>query len=298
MNNTEPKSKLSFHQPAGRASISSSWQIPQGVSKGNWDYVRANKIAEDYDQFLSEDPLTKVDWQIIDRYLRPIDKNVHDSLSGAPRCESPVVADLGCGTGRTLLPLLRRGYRGLGVDLSLPMLNQLVIKNDSEGLEASLQPGQLTLLNANLCELDGLKDNSIDHAICMFSTLGMIKGSSNRASFLRHVRRILKPNGLFILHAHNVWFQLRSPGGIKWALGNAWSRIRRGSEFGDRTAGYRGLRNLFIHSFRRHELRRALVDHEFCDLTWYGVKPGAVEVSERVGMGSSLGLVGWIVVCR
>ena len=131
----------------------------------------------------------------------------------------------------------------------------------------------------------------------MFSTLGMITGSSNRASFLKHVRRVLKPGGLFIVHAHNVWFQLRSPGGIKWALGNFWSKLFKGSEFGDRTADYRGLRELFIHSFRKNELRRALVDQEFNNLTWHGVEPGAVEVTQQTGPGSSLRLVGWIVVC-
>lgn len=297
LDNREPNLKTPSERSAGHASRNSGWQIPRGVSKGNWDYVRAKTIAEDYDRFLTNDPLTKVDRQIIDRYLPPVNENAHDSLKDTG-LKAPVVADLGCGTGRTLLPLLQRGYRGLAVDLSMPMLNQLVKKNDSDSLASSLQTGQLTLLNANLCDLDGLKDNSIDHAVCMFSTLGMIAGSSNRASFLSHVRRILKPDGLFILHAHNVWFQLRSPGGIKWVLSSAWSGIRKGSEFGDRTADYRGLRNFFIHSFRKNELRRALVEHEFCDLTWYGVKPGEFEVSQRVGLGSSMGLVGWIVVCR
>lgn len=286
-----PASGAKVHTSAG-----SSWQIPRGVSKGNWDYVRANQIAEQYDRFLNDDPLTKVDWQIIDRYLKPVDANARDNLSG-DQGVAPLVADLGCGTGRTLLPLLKRGYRGLAIDLSMPMLNQFATKSGSENAEALLQTGQLTLLNANLCELDGLKDNSIDHAICMFSTLGMITGSSNRASFLKHVRRVLKPGGLFIVHAHNVWFQLRSPGGIKWALGNFWSKLFKGSEFGDRTADYRGLRELFIHSFRKNELRRALVDQEFNNLTWHGVEPGAVEVTQQTGPGSSLRLVGWIVVC-
>ena len=301
MNNPESSSKPTPSRTARHATSSSAWQIPRGVSKGNWDYVRANQIAEEYDQFLHDDPLTKVDRQIIDRYLHPVDENSaeiqRDDPAGVPP-QAPLVADLGCGTGRTLVPLLQRGYRGLAIDLSMPMLTQFAQKNQTKKFGASLQSGQLTLLNANLCELDGLKDNSIDHAVCMFSTLGMISGSSNRALFLEHVRRILKPGGLFILHAHNVWFQVRSRGGVKWALGNAWSRIRGDREFGDRTADYRGLRKLFIHSFRKNELRRALADQEFGDLTWYGIEPGATEVSERVGLGSSLRLVGWIVVCR
>jgi len=283
----------------------SRWQIPRGVTKGNWDYVRAKNIAGQYDQFLHDDPLTEVDWQIIDRYLPPLE-NQRESLEGdvisqAP-FQAPLVADFGCGTGRTLAPLLRRGYRGVGIDLSIPMLTQFAKKTELESrLEsdgAALEPAHPALLNANLCELDGLKDNSVDHSICMFSTLGMIAGSSNRASFLSHARRILKPGGLFILHAHNVWFQLRSPGGFRWAISNGWSRLRGEREFGDRMADYRGLRKLFIHSFRKKELQRNLVENGFSDLTWYGVSPGATEVLDSLPMASSLRLVGWIVVCR
>ena len=295
----DPESRIEpdSSDPSRFASRGSRWQIPRGVAKGNWDYVRANQIATQYDEFLAGDPLTKVDWQIIDRYLPPLETG-ENLQSGDSQSQAPLVADFGCGTGRTLAPLLQRGYRGLAVDLSIPMLAQFAKKTDFEALGTSLQSGQLTLVNANLCELDGLKDDSVDHSICMFSTLGMIAGSGNRASFLAHARRILKPGGLFILHAHNVWFQLGSRGGIKWALGSAWSQLRGDCEFGDRLADYRGLRNLYIHSFRRNELQRALVDNGFTDLKWYGVGPGATEVLENFPAGSSMRLVGWIVVCR
>lgn len=268
------------------------------MTKGNWDYVRANQIAGQYDRFLHDDPLTVVDREIIDRYLRPVRNDLHSVDEKGPASHPPLVADFGCGTGRTLAPVLERGYRGLAIDLSIPMLAQFAQKNSQACSGDSRDANRLVLLNANLCELDGIKDDSVDHAICMFSTLGMIAGAKNRALFLSHVRRILKPEGLFILHAHNVWFQLRSPGGIGWALSSAWSQIRGKGEFGDRTADYRGLRNLFIHSFRKHELGRALADHGLADQTWLGIKPGATTASEKFPMGSSLRLVGWIVVCR
>ena len=283
--------------PGSSSHSSPSWQTPRGVTKGNWDYVRANQIAGQYDQFLQDDPLTKVDRQIIDRYL-PMVNGLESSVDERSDLQAPLVADFGCGTGRTLAPVLKRGYRGLAIDLSIPMLAEFAKKNHQTSAPGTIDSEQLVLINANLCELEGIKDDSVDHAICMFSTLGMIAGAKNRALFLGHVRRILKPGGLFILHAHNVWFQLRSPGGIGWALSSMWSGIRGNGEFGDRTADYRGLRKLFIHSFRKNELGRALADHGLADQTWLGIKPGATTASEKLPVGSSLRLVGWIVVCR
>lgn len=269
---------------------SASWQIPRGVSKGNWDYVRARKIAEEYDEFLQDDPLTKVDRQIIDRYLPALDTDAN--------LNSPLVADFGCGNGRTLLPIMNRGYRGLGVDLSFPMLENFAEKSATISGAAK----NCTLMNANLVELDGLKDNSVDHGVCMFSTLGMIAGSHNRATFLQHARRSIKPGGQFIVHAHNVWFQLRHPGGTKWVLQSAFARLRCSAEFGDRVANYRNVNQLFIHSFRRRELQTALHECGFESQTWFGVKPNCSELPKPISFKNpfslrALKLVGWIVVC-
>ncbi len=275
------------NEPSDPRRIDAPWQVPVGVTQGNWDYVRANQIASDYDSFLDGDPLTRVDWQIIDRYLPAIDAQ----SEGNP---GPVVADFGCGTGRTLKPLLERGYRGIGIDLSIPMLREFKKKTD-QNLSQHACP---LLLHANLVELDSLKSGSIDHGICMFSTLGMIQNSVHRSSFLRHVRRILKPGGQFILHAHNTWFHLRHPGGIRWAIGNACGCILGKNEFGDRIANYRGLKQMFIHSFRRRELWSDLTNSGFTDQTWFGIKPGQTVLDDRLPLASDLRLVGWVVVCR
>lgn len=269
-----------------------SWQIPIGVTKSNWEYVQAEHIARGYDKFLSIDPLTAIDRQIINRYLPALpDRN---PTSG------PVIADFGCGNGRTLAPLLRRGYRGVGIDLSTAMLKTF-LKKESVYLSsnASVEPPPgLVVIKANLVELDGLASDSIDHGISMFSTLGMIHGEDHRASFLAHVRRVIRPGGLFIVHAHNVWFQIRHPGGLRWALRSVWEHVGGKSEFGDRRANYRKINQMFIHSFRRRELGRALQDAGFSKLTWFGILPGNKSPVKRLEWGSSLRVVGWIVVCE
>lgn len=273
-----------------------TWQVPPGVSKANWEYVRAAHISTGYDEFLSGDPLTAVDRQILARYLpdvRALEKDT-GNLKG------PIVADFGCGTGRTLAPLLRRGYRGVGIDLSIPMLQTFEEKQSGipESGSGCSVGGDLLLLQANLVELDGIADNTIDHGISLFSTLGMIQGAQHRSAFLGHVRRMIKPGGLFIVHAHNAWFQIRHPGGMRWALESAASHVRGKSEFGDRTANYRNIKQMFIHSFRRRELARLLRAAGFVENKWFGVLPGVELPQAQFPMASSIRLVGWIVICE
>ena len=40
-------------------------------------------------------------------------------------------------------------------------------------------------------ELEGLADEAVDYAVCLFSTLGMVRGRENRRRILAHACRIL-----------------------------------------------------------------------------------------------------------
>lgn len=114
-------------------------------------------------------------------------------------------------------------------------------------------------VQANLVELNCFADNSADHAICLFSTLGMIQGRANRRAMLRHVARIVRPGGSFIVHVHNRWAALRERHGV-WSLASSFWRSLRDTdvEFGDATYAYRGLENMFMHRFSKGELLRDL----------------------------------------
>ncbi len=267
----------------------SSWQIPQGVSAGTWDYVRGRGVAEDYDAFLDNDPLTLADRKILNLYLPAIDAKDRSADQPAPQ-----VVDLGCGSGRHTIQLVENGYGVLAVDLSLPMLSCLRQKvfHDSQNHQ------NISTIQANLVELDALRTDSLDHAICMFSTLGMIQGRSNRVQFLEHVRRIVKADGQFVLHVHNLWYQLRHPGGCSWFAHNVLSALRGKAELGDRLSDYRGVKNMFIHSFRRRELANDLNTSGFKELGWHGILPNSSEVMKNPSRQKAMQLVGWIVVCR
>ena len=259
-----------------RANTRSNWQIPQGVSPGTWDYVRNGQIAENYDQFLAGDPLALFDWQIVSRCLPPID-----------RTKETTVVEFGCGTGRTLIPLIERGYKAVGVDLSLPMLEKMG-RNLSGSLDRPQDDDWLVSIQANFVELDGLADDCCDHGVCLFSTLGMIAGSGHRRQFLNHARRTIKTGGTFVLHAHNLWQQLRHPGGWHWFAKHLIEVARGKCELGDRFARYRNISEMFIHSFRKHELETLLNDAGFLVEAWHRVEDPR----------NARATVGWVVVCK
>lgn len=178
-----------------------TWQLPPGVSRGTWDYVSTSSIATEYDTFHGDHPLMRLDQQWIahrlERYHHPEDRRV--------------LLDLGCGTGRALLPWSDRGWRTIGIDLSSEMLNQARTKC----LGSNNPPG---FVHANLAELSCLSECFADAAVCLYSSIGMIRGSQNRISMLKAVRRALKQNGLFFVHVHNRGSWLRDPGGIRTTL--------------------------------------------------------------------------------
>lgn len=286
--NTLEKSGSNWAHRSRNPSGGANWQLPRGVSSGTWDYVRGRGIADGYDRFLENDPLTIVDRKVLDRYLpRLLDSNERDNRVG------PLVADFGCGSGRHVLQLAYSGYQVLAVDLSWPMLNCLETKLQA----ADDMPSNVFLLQANLVELAGIRSATLDHAVCFFSTLGMIQGRQHRQLFLEHVRRLVKPGGQFVLHVHNLWFHARHPGGKRWLVANGLAALNGKTEWGDRFARYRGVNNMFIHSFRRCELRRDLAQAGFEQLEWFGIGAQQTEV-RPVRWWNALGLVGWIVVAK
>ncbi|HTN78022.1 MAG TPA: class I SAM-dependent methyltransferase, partial [Pirellulaceae bacterium] len=204
------------------------WQLPPGVTRGMWEYAHNDQIATDYDAYFSGTKLFDLDGAILQRHF----------------VEPGLVADLGCGTARALVPLVKRGFRGLAIDLSEPMLSVVRDKAAKEQLD-------ITCLLANLVELDGVADHAVDYCISLFSTLGMIRGRENRHKALVHTRRILKPGGKFVLHVHNYWYNLYDPGGPWWVVGNfCRATFRRDIEPGDKFFFYRGVNNMFLHVFR------------------------------------------------
>ncbi len=189
-------------------------------------------LAERYDQNLADTALFDCDLQFA------------KTLFSSPAS----LVDLGCGTGRLLIPFAQAGFRVLGVDLSAEMLRVARAKALS-----------VPLIQANLVELDCLRDASFDYAACLFSTLGMISGVEHRQAVLAHAYRILKPGGRFLLHVHNRWFHLHTRAGRRWLIADGWRRMRGSPNSGDfEMPAHHGIGGLALHHFSRGEIVREL----------------------------------------
>lgn len=257
------------------------WRRPDGVSQGTWDYVHQRAIADHYDAFVADTPLCQLDQQIIQQSLP--DPNTEPS-----RQNPTVVLDLGCGTGRTILPLAERGYQVIGADLSESMLQQARAKATHQGVDERVH-----LLRANLVQLGCIANASVDHVVCMFSTLGMIQGRANRKRVLCHARRIIRPNGRFIVHVHNRWAAFWERHGIRHLV-SSWlqSRFDRDQEFGDRVYAYRGLDKMFMHRFSHRELI-----HDLHESGWTTETVNCVSLVGKDMVTSSVKAGGFIAVC-
>jgi SAM-dependent methyltransferase len=251
------------------------WRLPRGVTHGVWQYTQAEHIAEQYDDYFAENRLFEFDQEVLARHIRP----------------PGLVVDLGCGTGRATVALARRGLLGLAVDLSPAMLRVVARKAKAENLP--IQP-----LRANLVELDCIRSQSADYALCLFSTLGMIRPRQNRHRLLLHARRILKPGGLLVLHVHNLWYNLFDPAGRRWLLGHLLSVMLGRLELGDKFFYYREIPRMFVHAFTRRELVRSLAQAGLRIRELIPLDTDRQRPLRRPWLLGRLRANGWIAVCE
>jgi SAM-dependent methyltransferase len=249
--------------------------LPEGVPRGVWEYAHREHIAGDYDEEFATNTLFDFDENVLARSF-----------------PTPgVFVDLGCGTGRALLPIARRGFRAIAVDLSPTFLRIVGDKAASAGV-------RVERLLANLIELGCFADASVDYAACLFSTLGMIRGRENRRKFLRHVVRMLRPGGVFVVHAHNRWHNLRDPQGRAWLLKNLlWERWRGTCEAGDKFFPYRGIQEMFLHVYTRGEFVAELTSAGFRVRELIPLDTAKRHALTRPWLFGRLRANGWIAVC-
>ncbi|QDV21740.1 class I SAM-dependent DNA methyltransferase [Aureliella helgolandensis] len=243
-----------------------SWQLPTGVSRGTWDYLQSPQIAQQYDAYFSDSALMQLDLQVLQQYLPPVTPP-----------HAPTVADFGCGTGRVALQLLPLGYRLLNIDLSQAMLREVEAK-----IPVSYQH-MAQSMQANLVDVGRVvPPESIDMGVCLFSSLGMIRGRKHRQQFLKGAFDSLAPSGSLLVHVHNRYHSLLDPGGSSWLLKSWWSSVRkRESEFGDRVYAYRGLPAMFLHIYSKRELLKDLRIAGFQRTTLLPISPAGDKLLPR-----------------
>lgn len=101
------------------------------------------------------------------------------------------VLDLACGTGSMTLPLARRGYDMIGVDLSPDMLNVARTRAEREAKGADI-----LFLCQNMCEFELF--GTVQAAVCCLDSVNHLTKVEELRKTLSLLHNYLEPNGLLI----------------------------------------------------------------------------------------------------
>ncbi len=105
----------------------------------------------------------------------------------APSRRPRAVLDLACGAGRHTLALRARGYRTLGLDLSLTLLNH---------------PPAFPAVAGDIRELP-FADASFDWVLNFFTSFGYFDDERENFRVLEEIARVLAPGGRFLIDLFN-----------------------------------------------------------------------------------------------
>lgn len=101
----------------------------------------------------------------------------------------------GCGSGRLVVEMARRGYDVTGLDLSDPMLRYVRRQLSRKKLQARTVIGDMTRMEL---------DQKYDAAFCTFNTFRHLLTERDAESHLRSVANHLNRGGIYILGLHLI----------------------------------------------------------------------------------------------
>lgn len=101
--------------------------------------------------------------------------------------------DLACGTGKSFLPMLERGYSVAACDVSPAMV---------EIAREKVLPGEVELFVADMRDLPDLEE--VDLVTCLDDAVNYLLGDDDLVAALRCVERVLVPGGLAVFDVNTL----------------------------------------------------------------------------------------------
>ncbi len=187
--------------------------------------------------------------EIADNYLSKLHKREGLCLFDANYIRKNIlkntkVLDLGCGTGRHLVNFGNTTDM-TGIDISPKMIeiaNETLRKNNIK----------VKTIVGDMLEIDNLIKNEIfDAVIMMYHTFGSIVPARNRILLLNKIKKLLKKEGLLILHVHNR----NHIKNLKFLFNNCFNNK---FEAGDKLIQAGELKGAVMHFFSEREIKKIL----------------------------------------
>lgn len=151
--------------------------------------------------------------QYFDLLFRDETRLEADFVAGAARkyLRRPLrtILEPGCGGGRLVVELARRGYHVTGFDCSEPALRYLRGRLQRRGLTH-----QARVIQADLAEFRF--GSQYDLALCTFNTFRHLINDRSAVSHLRSVAQSLRPGGMYILGFHLLPYDVAEECTERW----------------------------------------------------------------------------------
>jgi len=106
---------------------------------------------------------------------------------------------LGCGAGRTVIPLVKMGYRVTAFDIASNMIAETRAKLLKYGLSAETVIG-------DAADLSQFYDREFDYVFFPYNSIDFLYPLELRKKCFEEVERVLKPRGVFLYTSHNRFY--------------------------------------------------------------------------------------------
>ncbi len=111
------------------------------------------------------------------------------------------ILDVGCGAGRTSIPLSKLGYRVHAIDVTPAMV-------EAARAVAARYRAEVAFAVQDVQELT-FPDASFDGALFSFNGIGHLPRRAGKLAAMREIRRVLRPGAAFVFCVHNLFSRAR-----------------------------------------------------------------------------------------